>query len=218
MAKKQTKVAYDGMKSKPNERLHPGEPPPMATLPESPYSNARLNNGTGPEAWNDDMRSMLAGRKNDRWMYAWVRKNCKFARTVSAQHWSDPPMEDPGLDVGSEPELGDRGSRANDSAGFHQMFEQWVQQDNLQQYVDEFRQNKGLLPGVPLSADQMFEFMREGDVPEWAHEFCPGHQYEHTGNGYSCTTCNDFEEDADPTAAADMAGDREYDRMVDDSL
>lgn len=134
---------------------------------------------------------------NEKELLAWVKKNCKFAEMDYPAGVSDADF-DTGHDLPSGP-----GPEARNISKFNALFHQFVTQEQLQPYLTEFETKKGLQPGSPLSVPDAFEFMSEGDMPDWASDFCPGHNYDGDSRrgGYTCSVChNHLDDDFDEPA------------------
>jgi hypothetical protein len=134
-------------------------------------------------------------------MPEWVRKNCKFAQY-------DQPM-DPGDFEGPEGPEGGPGPKAHDLAGFDRIFNAWIQHEQLGSELKAFKLE--VAPAAPLTIGQAFEFMNQGDMPSWAQDYCPDHQYGYDSNtgAYVCTNCRHQADE--PADKHDLAADRAYD-------
>jgi hypothetical protein len=199
-------------------------PIPRGSKWDSKNLKKKLNRGTGMEGLEDDVNHMLASvrkelrlAKKDSWMPGWVARNCKFAQSIY-----DPPMSDPQYDNAEDPPE-DVGPKAHDKVGFMKIFKDWVQEpDNWPYYQEFIKVHAPRLVGIhgemDITPDMAWEFLSEGDVPEWAQDYC-AHQYEQQDHGdWKCLKCGHDSHQEAAQDRADFHGDQQYDQMVENSL
>ena len=92
-----------------------------------------------------------------------------------------------------EPNLPGHGPYVRDRKGFWQHFDQFIQEYQLEPNLRAFESERGILADVAMTLPLAYEFLgMQEDMPDWATQYCPGHDWEGVGGQFTCKVCRDY--------------------------